>query len=257
MSYGLQISASGVAAAMYRQDVLANNLANINTVAFKPDIPSSRPRQDVRHEDGVFNLPSNELLERLGGGVLMNPNRINLSPGALRPTGNPLNIAIQSNGFLKLRNGDSSKTATLSRDGRLAVNTKGELVLSSSGMPVLDDSERPIVVAPGLPIKIDGNGTISQDGKPIASLGLVSVSNPEQLTKAGDGLMKAPAATVNQMPPEARNFQQNSLEDSGVNEIQAIMDMTSASSEVAAHVSLMQAHDKMMEKAINSIGRPI
>ncbi len=48
MDYGLQISASGAMTAMYRQDVLTNNLANASTVGFKPDVPSTYQRDPVR-----------------------------------------------------------------------------------------------------------------------------------------------------------------------------------------------------------------
>ena len=66
MQYGLQISTSGILTGMYRTNVLANNLANINTTGFKPDSAFTRQRAVVREEDGVYSLPSNRLLEKLG-----------------------------------------------------------------------------------------------------------------------------------------------------------------------------------------------
>jgi flagellar basal body rod protein FlgG len=255
MSYGLQISASGIAAAMYRQDVLANNLANANTVAFKPDIATSKPRQDVRHEDGVFNLPSNQMLERLGGGVLLNPNMVNLSKGVVEPRVDPLAVAIESDGFFKVRNGDSSKVSTLTRDGRFTMNPKGELVMASNGMPVLDDADHVITLDQGVPVQISGDGGIRQGGKLIATLGMVNVTDSSRLTKYGEGLLKAPTVITAKVPTEQRLIRQNAVEQSGVNELRTLMDMTDASREIDAHVALMQSHDKMMERAINALGR--
>jgi flagellar basal body rod protein FlgG len=54
---------------------------------------------------------------------------------------------------------------------------------------------------------------------------------------------------------EQRQIRQNAVEQSGVNELRTLMDMTDASREIDAHVALMQSHDKMMERAINALGR--
>ncbi|MCX5688204.1 MAG: flagellar hook-basal body complex protein [Planctomycetota bacterium] len=255
MSYGLQLSASGVASAMYRQDVLSNNLANANTVGFKADVVSSKPRLDVRHEDGVMNLPSNELLERLGGGVLMNPNRVNLSQGPVTRRTDPLCVAIESEGFFRVSNGDSSKMTTLTRDGRFAVNTQQQLVMATSGMPVLDDGNQPIIIDQTQTLEISGDGSIRQGGAITAVLGMVSVKDTSQMTKYGDSLLKVPTVATATLPAEERKIRQNAVEESSVNELRTLLDMTSASREIDAHVALMQSHDKMMERAINGLGR--
>lgn len=255
MSYGLQISASGIAAAMYRQDVLSNNLVNAGTVGFKPDIPSVRFRADARHEDGLFNLPSDKLLERLGGGVQVQRNVIDLSNGPVEMRADPLSIAIQSEGFLKVRNGPTTTSTTLTRDGRLAINPKGELVLAANGMPVLDESDQVITLEEGQSVEIDGRGQIKQAGKSVGTIGLFRVADASSITKAGDGLMTAPTRGVSPVPADDRRIRQNAVEQSGVNELRTLMDMTGASREIDAHVALMQSHDKMMERAINSLGR--
>ena len=88
MNYGLYLSASGVLTNTYRQDVFANNLANVETPGFKPDLPSIRQRDPEAIEDNLGFQGSNELLDRLGGGVLAGQQRINFNQGTLRPTGN-------------------------------------------------------------------------------------------------------------------------------------------------------------------------
>lgn len=259
VSYGLQISASGVAAAMYRQDVLANNLANMDTVGFKPDIPRVQTRQGVRSEDGVGHLPSNKLLERLGGGVKVTTNRINLGQGPLRITSNPLDIAIQGEGFFSLENPHvrSAQTATLTRDGRFTMNASGDLVSVTNGWKVLDESGRPITLMRGIRADISGDGAIRQNGKVIARVGVAKVDTPGVLEKLGSSSLTAPATTVKQIPVEQRSLRQAALEQSGVDETRTLIDMTTASRNIDAHVATMQAHDKMMERAINSLGRTV
>jgi len=255
MSYGLQLSASGIAAAMYRQDVFANNLANLNTVGYKPDVPTTRAREAVRPEDGVFNLPSNELLERLGGGVLMRPNRVDLSQGGVRPTGGSLDLAIQGSGFFQVRPAEGSKDSLLTRDGRFTLNASGTLVMASSGAPVLDDAGQPVQLSRSAKITIDGSGAIRQRGGIVATLALVIPADPASLRKVGDGCFSVPTAGISSMEKGLRNIRQFAVEESGVNEITTLMEMTSASRSIDSNVALMQAHDKMMERAINSLGR--
>src|SRR5262249_40596405 len=82
LEYGYNLAASGMLTAMFRQDVASNNLANLETTAFKPDRAFTIPRAAARIEDKLFNLPSNKLLERLGAGVLLAPTRTTFEQGA-------------------------------------------------------------------------------------------------------------------------------------------------------------------------------
>ena len=90
MNYGAYISAGGALNAMHRLDVATNNLANVNTVAFKRDIANSMPRQTARVEEGLFRLDTNEMLERLGGGVLARPTQIDFGQSAINVTNDDL-----------------------------------------------------------------------------------------------------------------------------------------------------------------------
>ncbi|MFO0493203.1 MAG: flagellar basal body protein, partial [bacterium] len=93
MNYGLYLSASGTLNALYRMDVAANNLANSETTGFKSDITAAMARDAANPEDGL-HLPSNKLLEKLGGGVLAGPNRTAWRQGALQTTNHDLDVGI-------------------------------------------------------------------------------------------------------------------------------------------------------------------
>ena len=73
MNYGMYISASGALTSMHRLDALTNNLANVNTVGFKPHTPAVKQRDVARVEDDMPLADSNAMLERLGGGVQLAP----------------------------------------------------------------------------------------------------------------------------------------------------------------------------------------
>ncbi|MBS0196318.1 MAG: flagellar hook basal-body protein [Planctomycetes bacterium] len=257
MSYGLQISASGLAASLYRQDVFANNLANMDTVGFKPDLPTARPRQAVREEDHLPDLPSDALLERLGGGTLLNPNLTNFAQGATRVTNNNYDLAIEGDGFFMLQSQSdaNSQQVRVSRDGRFTRNAQGKLVSVSAGLPVLDESNRPISIPDGAPVSIGSDGTIRQSGNTIAKIRLVSFPNPQLLAKAGGGSFTAPVTALSARSAASGTIRQGAVEDSGVKEITTLMAITGAAREAESNSWLIQQHDRLSERAIAALGR--
>ncbi len=257
MSYGLQISASGVFGALYRQDVLANNLANMDTVGFKPEIPTSRPRQAVTKEDNVGYLPSNKLLERLGAGVMMNPNGINFGQGGLRTTGRDLDVAIDGEGFLTVKDpkAKDADAVLLTRDGRLARDPSGRLVMATTGHPVLDAQNRPIEISDRGSVLIDGDGTIRQNGAVVGRLNIIDVPDRNSLQRIGASLFRPGQEQLKQKSGATGQLRQAQVEESGVDEVKALMAVTDAGREVDANVALIQQHDRMMERAIQSLGR--
>ena len=142
MIYGLYLSATGVMTNSYRQDVIANNLANSETVGFKRDLARFQERKTALQERGGGGDWSDPLLEKLGGGVLAMPTLVDTQQGDLEPTGNPLDVAIQGDGYFAV---DSTSGKHLTRDGRFMTNRDGNLILSTDqGQHVLDDQGKPI-----------------------------------------------------------------------------------------------------------------
>lgn len=257
MNYGVQLSASGVLTSLYRQDVLTNNLANMDSVGFKPDIAATRQRDTARVEDGLGLMPSNALLERLGGGALMAPNVTNFESGAMQTTGEPLDLAVRGEGFFVVRDeSDNGKDKLrLTRDGRFALDSRARLVMASTGMPVMDPAGRPIKLRPGVPVSVDGDGSVKQDGEAVGRIQLINPPEPRQLSKHGLGLFKAPAEVFASKTRPGGQILQGTLERSAVDEIRTIMAITSAGRDVDANMSLIAQHDRLSDRAINTLGR--
>ncbi len=251
MNYGLYISASGTLNALYRMDVAANNLANSETAGFKPDLTATMARDAARQEDGITSLPSNALLERLGGGVSGAPNRVRFAQGALESTRNDLDVALEGEGFLRVQGGDGK--ARLTRDGRLTLNSNAQLVQASTGIPVLSDGGRAITLRSGLPVTIDPDGSIIQGGTAVARLGVVTIDDPTQLSKRGSGLYEAPqSATLG--PATARVIQRN-IERSGTDAVRAMLDIGQAERAAGSGSRMIQMHDEIMGRVINTFAR--
>ncbi|MFZ4575508.1 MAG: flagellar hook-basal body protein [Phycisphaerales bacterium] len=257
MSYGLQISASGAFGAMYRQDVFANNLANMDTVGFKPEVPSPLARQAVTKEDHVGYLPSNALLERLGGGLLMNPNRLKLEQGSLRTTGRDLDVAIEGTGFLTVKDPEAKGAgdALLTRDGRLARNAQGLLVMATTGLPLMDAQNRPIEIADNGKVLIGQDGIVRQNGVEMGRLNLVEVPDPGTMERRGSNLYRPNPDQLKRKSASMAEIRSGHVEESVVDEVKALMDVTSAARDVDANIAMIQQHDRLMERAIQSLGR--
>ena len=256
MNYGLYISASGALTALHRQDVLSNNLANMDTAGFKPDLAVAMQRDPARIEDHLA-FPSNVLLERLGGGVLQAPSRVSFAPGTPERTDGAFDMAIQGDGFFVVRSFDSSQgdSVRLTRDGRFTLDSQGRLVMATTGYPVLDAKSKPITLPTDAQIRVDASGTIFADRVEVAKIAIVDVPDRTALTKQGHSLFHADAATLDARRPAAGTVMQGFIEGSGVDAFSTMMAVTSAGREVDTNMSLISQQDRMMERAINVFAR--
>lgn len=257
MNYGLYLAASGTLSNLYRMDVFANNLANSQTTGFKPVFATVRARDAASVEDGLSTLPSSRMLEQLGAGVMMLPNRVSLRQGTPETTGRKLDLAIQGDGFFVVQEGRGSDPASLrlTRDGRLALDGQGRLVQASSGKPVLDRSGRAITLAPDRDISIDAAGAVLQGGVRVGDIQFVSIPDTANLQPRGAGLFTAPPAVIAKRSPATGQLIQGAIEGSAVDPIRATMDIASAERAVGSSTRLIQLHDQLMDRAINTFGR--
>jgi flagellar basal-body rod protein FlgF len=258
MNYGIQISASGALTALYRQDVFANNLANLDTTGFKADVPTVRHRLTARGEDGLNHLPSNELLEKLGGGVHLHRTRVSFEQGSLEQTSDPLDLAIRGDGFFVVREEGSGNTdrLRLTRDGRFTLNARGELVMASTGLPVMDEQNRPITLDRRAgEVVVRSDGAILQNGNAIATLKVVDVPDRSQLAKLGDSLFRASARAITSATGSKGQVVQYMKESSSVDELRALMGVQSAGRDVDSNMGMIQYQDRMLERAISQFGR--
>ncbi len=254
MNYGLYISTSGMFSALHRMDTAANNLANSETTGFKPDLAATMARQAVRPEDNVWNLPSNEMLENLGGGVLVAPTATNFGQGTIENSASDLHVAIEGEGFMTVDGPDGQPRLT--RDGRLAINEQGLIVQASSGLKVLDEGGYGIRTSlSGGPVTIGADGTVRQAGGVTAGkIALVKPDNQGSLKKEGQSLysLKDGASTV---PATGSKIHQHALERSGVDAVSAMLEISAADRAVTSNGKMITLYDDLMNRTISTFGR--
>lgn len=257
MHYGMQIAISGALTNLYKTDVYANNLANANTTAFKPQAAATRQRDPVRAEDGLPHLPSNAMLERLGAGVQLAPNRTEFEQGSLVDTARPFDVALQGEGFFVVRGQQTSgdNGLRLSRDGRLAANANGQLVQSATGFPIMSTNGSPIIVRADLPTVIEGDGTVRQAGEIRGRIDVTMVNDASALERLGESLFRPTAQQLRSRVTADATVRQNTLEASTVNPIGAMLAVQGATKAVSGNIAIARHHDKLMERLINQFAR--
>ncbi|MHC4947937.1 MAG: flagellar hook-basal body protein [Planctomycetota bacterium] len=255
MNYGMYLSAGGALTNLYRQDVIAGNLANLRTTGFKPDMVVAAHRRPERLERPVAGLDPQRMLERLGGGLRAAPTRIDLRQGPLAPDGGPLDLAIEGEGFFTVRTGrgDDAETLRLTRDGRLAIGDDGALVTAASGHPVLDTRGRPIRLDPTSDVAVDPRGVISQNDRAVAQLGVAAPTDATRLRKVGHNLLRAEG--LDPLRPADGLVRQGHTEGSAVDPVITLNDLITATKSAQANLKMMQYHDHIIGQSVNTFGR--
>ena len=258
MNYGLYLSASGVLTNMYRQDVYANNLANVKTVGFKRDLAEIRQRDPEVVEDQLGARFSHRLLDRLGGGAMAARSRVSSEPGALENTAGELDLALPgANAFFAVGTTDAAgeQHATLTRDGRLTRDAEGFLVTIAGGNRVLDDKDKPIQLPATGKVHVDDAGNMTVGDSQVAKIQVASVDDPTRLIKHGQGLFRWRGAGDPRSPAEEPNVKQGFVEASGVDPIKALMQLIGATKATTGNANMIRYHDLLMDRAVNVLGR--
>ncbi|GAB6065211.1 flagellar basal-body rod protein FlgF [Aquifex pyrophilus] len=204
----IYILASGMLLQERKLEVSSNNLANVNTPAFKKDFLTSLsyyvPAGDKAPTTSPYE-PSNNYVYP----IVERVQHI-ISQGSLVKTGNPLDLAIEGEGFFAVRMPDGSVAYT--RKGIFRLNEEG-LLTTEEGYQVLDENLSPIRVEGEF--KVIGDGTYYVNGVPSGRLGIFNLQNPRKL---GEDFF-----TGNPTPSENFRVYQGFYEASNVNAIKEMV----------------------------------
>jgi flagellar basal body rod protein FlgG len=227
MIRGFYTALSGVITSMTRQQVVADNIANVNTVAFK----QSRTTQDD-FELQVMNTLG-PTLGQLGTGSVPTNLRLDISQGPLEVTGIQTDMAIEGDGMFVVRNGGG---IAYSRAGNFVADAN-RMLTTEQGYPVLDTAGRTITV-PNV-FTVGSDGTIVETGQRIALVGWP----PGGVTRLGENLLSAGG----QLAPATGSIRQRTLERSNT-------DMAMAMTELIQFQRNFQMSARAMSLQDNSIG---
>jgi len=221
----IYLSMSGAKSTMQRQDVLANNLANVSTSGFRAELQAFRavPVQGSGASTRVYALESTPGYDP--------------TPGVVMATGRNLDVAMRGNAWLSIQGLDGTEAYT--RGGSLDVSADGTLT-TRGGLTVLGDGG-PIQVPANSQVSVGADGTISAraaNGRstPVGRLKLVTPEAP--LQRGDDGLFRG---ADGDLPADATaRVQDGALESSNVNPVEAMVSMIGAARQFEAQMKLLQ-----------------
>jgi flagellar basal body rod protein FlgG len=254
MIYGLYLSGQGAEAQALRQAVLANNLANAGTTAFKPDIPVFRAHLPF---DVALQQPAlaPDTIDRQTGGVELAATVTDHSQGPLKVTHSNLDVAIVGPGFLHVGQG---REKFLTRNGKLTLDAQRRLVTSHRGDPVLGSDGQPLVVpAEVADVEISPDGGVAgvaADGTrvEVGQLALVEPADGVPLIKQGDSLYTAPGRL---RPATLAQVRQGVLEESAVNPVGSMVELIQTARAFEMNMNLLQYQDAMAGQLLASMSR--
>lgn len=246
MIRGLYTSASGMIAQMSKNDVAANNLANVNTTGFKKDTAVFRsfPEMLLKRINDPDKNVSRPVIGNLGTGTVLDEVITSNNQGSLQETGAPLNLAIAGEGYFVVK-----------RDGRELYTRNGNFTVDKEGFLTTANGDRVQgqngdIQINGQQISIDSRGEIIVDKNSLGFLRLTAIQDPKLLVKMGDSFF-----AEGQAQPFKGEVKQGFLEASNVNTIVEMVDLISVMRAYETNQKAIQAHDQTLDKAVNEVGR--
>ena len=247
MQNAILVGLSRQVALAREMDVVANNIANLNTTGYKAD-------------GMVFEeyLSSAARADMTGTRISFVQDRgmwHNMSQGAAVQTGNPLDVAIDGPGFLVVQTPQGDR---YTRNGSLQINATGQLV-TNDGYTVLGDGG-PITLQPNdrqIQISRDGTLSVREGTSNVDSIRgkirLVDFVNPQQLQKAGNGTFNPVGGAQPQPAAATSGLVQGSIEQSnvrGVVEMSRMIEITRAYTQIDG---LLQQQNDLSQSAIDKL----
>ncbi len=216
-----------------QMDVIANNIANVNTIGFKADrMLFATALRDIGNGQKAAFVRDIAVAH-------------DYSDGPMAATGNPLDFAIRGDGFFQVETPDGIR---YTRGGHFELDADGVLI-TSQGYPVLGDDGIPILTFPGdIELTVKADGTVSSESGEIGRLAVVQFDNVHKLRKEAGGLFD-----TDETPNEAEDASvvQGSVENSNVKPIIEMTQMIWVLRSYQSAQKLGDDHNRLMRQAIS------
>jgi flagellar basal-body rod protein FlgG len=262
MISGLYTAASGLIAQTEQQDVIANNLANVNTTGYKKDRALFIAFPEVflnRINDEKVKIPGAGIRDlqtpigMVGQGVQLRIDGVQPSiteEGSLVENDNKLSMAIKGNAMFVINTPNGIR---YTRDGNFNLNSDGKLV-TQSGYAVMGHAGE--IMIDGADVRVDKTGDIYVNKNELDTLRLATFTKDDNLRKEGANLFYKPDGTELPENDLAENEQvmQGYLESSNVNPVREMVDMIAAYRAYESSQKAIQSQDETLDKAVNQVG---
>ncbi len=227
MDSGYYAALTGLIARTQALDTAAANLANAQTPGYRAE--REYFRSVVLGPDGN----DSQLGQTVNNYGLLGGDRLSMAQGALQQTGNPLDLAIQGEGFFEVATAAGTR---FTRDGSFH-RSQGGMLVTSEGQQVLSTTGKPIAIPPG-EVSVGADGVVSVAGGAVATVGVFTFAASTQLTPEGANRYEAPQGVEAVLSKNA-SVRQGNIENANQDVIQGTLDLI-----------MMQRQAEMMQKAL-------
>ena len=234
MPEGIYSAAAGMSAQQARMDVLANDIANVNTNGYK--------QTRLGFRDLVYSAEQGQPVG--AGSATIDLGRTS-AEGSLTQTGDPLSVAIVGPGYIQVRRADGS--IGLTRNGQLGLDAQGGIV-TATGERLSPPLTVPKGTAPSA-ISIGQDGTVTANGTKVGQIQIVNVPAPGSLASVGDNLFAPTAASGAPAAEKTATVQQGALETSNVDLASAMVGMIDAQRGYELASRAIKTQDELLDGA--------
>lgn len=244
MSGDLYVAASGAIARLHELDVVANNLANANTIGFKADGALFSAALESALGDA-----SGRPTPGAAGRAFVSARGLapDASAGSVQATGSPLDVAIQGDGFFSVETPSGTR---FTRAGSFVVDAEGRLT-TPQGFPVLGSGG--VLSVGSRPVEIRASGELVDDqGSPLGSLALVRFADLGQLAKDGQNLWRA-LPGVEPEDVDAPQLLERSVEASNVVPVRELARLVVLQRAFDTAMQVLQAQDQSTGSLLREI----
>ncbi|MFW6381873.1 MAG: flagellar basal-body rod protein FlgF [Bacillota bacterium] len=246
MIRGLYSSATGMLANEVKMDSVSNNLANVDTTAFKRDriIKETFPEM-LLHKMEKGRRPVE--VGSLNNGVAIDEKFTDFTQGGLRETGSQYDLAIEGDGFFAVDTPDGVK---YTRDGNFTVDQDG-LIVNNSGYPLLGENGV-LQTVPGEDISVDSDGVVYVNDLEVDTVQVVDFEDYTELNKVQENLYETDQEV---QATDDYRLAQGYLEGSNIQIVNEMVSMIEATRHYETNQKAIQAADTTLEKAVNQVGK--
>jgi flagellar basal-body rod protein FlgF len=225
MDLGLDIAATGMVAEQTRQNQLSNNLANASTPGYKPDEAPQSNFGDVL----LANTEGGQAIGSADLGVAVGKTFTDMDPGSIQETGEPLDFAIEGNGFFAVK---TAQGVRYTRDGQFTASAQG-ILTDATGDPVLGQG--------GAPVKLPPSGTVAA-----SAIGAFEVPTA---VKQGENLFTGAASGK-----ASGSVRAGALEASGVDAAKVMVEMITSLRSFQSGQQAIQTIGQTLQEASTQVG---
>lgn len=247
MFQGFYNLASGMITQNKNLDVISNNITNSITPGFKKDtMTSSTFQEELISRSGNLDKSSPQALNNIAMLRTSTGTVTDFKQGELEETGNPLDVALTSDGFFQIQ---TQNGFVYTRNGAFSIDNEGYLSLSEVGRVM--GTNGPIYLGTD-DIEINNLGTIYfSDGRVAGNISVVDFADRTQLEKAENGVFTANAQGNN----VNATMIQGTIEQSNVDSIDEMVSMMESQRALQSAAQVLKIYDQLMSKAVNDIGQ--